>query len=267
MPGQGRPGPRAVWMWSPEPPIGATVPGRSRPVDGPVPVPSGRSGTLVPSGRPRGRRPPRRPPGGPRVTSDVHATVDQQLRRTRQRYTGGRRQLVELLATADRPVTIPELVDLGARAVAELAVPQPRHARAGGAVRRIDLDRRHRPLRARRGAVRAPPPPGVLAVRRHRGHRPARRRSRRRCTRRSTSRAARPGLRASTPTTSNWSAPAAPAADPAPAGPRRSGADAGAPRAAGADAVADLARRRGPGRSRRRPARRWSGPSPWPRGS
>ena len=49
------------------------------------------------------------------MTTDVHATIDQQLRRTRQRYTLGRRQLVELLVAADRPVTIPELVDLGAR--------------------------------------------------------------------------------------------------------------------------------------------------------
>lgn len=48
------------------------------------------------------------------MTTDVHATVDQQLRRTRQRYTSGRRQLVELLRDTDRPVTIPELLDLGA---------------------------------------------------------------------------------------------------------------------------------------------------------
>lgn len=48
------------------------------------------------------------------MTTDIHTTVDQQLRRTRQRYTSGRRQLVDLLADADRPVTIPELVDIGA---------------------------------------------------------------------------------------------------------------------------------------------------------
>lgn len=48
------------------------------------------------------------------MSTDVHTTVDQQLRRTRQRYTGGRRQLVDLLLTTDRPVTIPELMDLGA---------------------------------------------------------------------------------------------------------------------------------------------------------
>ncbi len=46
--------------------------------------------------------------------TDIHATVDEQLRRTRQRYTLGRRQLVELLQAAERPVTIPELMDRGA---------------------------------------------------------------------------------------------------------------------------------------------------------
>jgi Fur family transcriptional regulator, ferric uptake regulator len=49
------------------------------------------------------------------MTTDLHATVDEQLRRTRQRYTLGRRQLVELLARSERPVTIPELLTLGAR--------------------------------------------------------------------------------------------------------------------------------------------------------
>ena len=48
------------------------------------------------------------------MADDVHGTVSQQLRRARQRYTSGRRQLVELLLRIDRPVTIPELVDEGA---------------------------------------------------------------------------------------------------------------------------------------------------------
>jgi Fur family transcriptional regulator, ferric uptake regulator len=55
----------------------------------------------------------------PTVTSDgeeadVHAIVDEQLRRSRQRYTLGRRQLVDLLRSSDRPVTIPELLEHGA---------------------------------------------------------------------------------------------------------------------------------------------------------
>lgn len=48
------------------------------------------------------------------MTDDIHATVDEQLRRTRQRYTRGRRELVEKLLGAERPVTIPELMELGA---------------------------------------------------------------------------------------------------------------------------------------------------------
>ncbi|WP_165404161.1 Fur family transcriptional regulator [Egicoccus halophilus] len=49
------------------------------------------------------------------MNNDVHAIVDEQLRRARQRYTGGRRQLVQLLIDAGRPVTIPELQEIGAR--------------------------------------------------------------------------------------------------------------------------------------------------------
>jgi Fur family transcriptional regulator, ferric uptake regulator len=49
------------------------------------------------------------------MNTDVHDLVDQQLRRTRQRYTLGRRQLVELLHGSHRPLTIPELLDSGAR--------------------------------------------------------------------------------------------------------------------------------------------------------
>ncbi|MEX2324252.1 MAG: transcriptional repressor [Nitriliruptoraceae bacterium] len=46
--------------------------------------------------------------------TDIHLIVDDQLKRSRQRYTSGRRQLVELLAIAQGPVTIPELQSLGA---------------------------------------------------------------------------------------------------------------------------------------------------------
>lgn len=48
------------------------------------------------------------------MSEDIHGTVSRQLRRRRQRYTRGRRDLVELLVQLDRPVTIPELVDAGA---------------------------------------------------------------------------------------------------------------------------------------------------------
>jgi Fur family transcriptional regulator, ferric uptake regulator len=48
-----------------------------------------------------------------RMTTDVHAIIDEQLRRTRQRYTLGRQQLVQQLVDAGRPVAIPELLELG----------------------------------------------------------------------------------------------------------------------------------------------------------
>jgi Fur family transcriptional regulator, ferric uptake regulator len=50
----------------------------------------------------------------PRMAEDTHEIVDELLRRSRQRYTLGRRQLVQLLVDAGRPVTIPELQGLGA---------------------------------------------------------------------------------------------------------------------------------------------------------
>jgi Fur family transcriptional regulator, ferric uptake regulator len=43
------------------------------------------------------------------MSDDVHETIDERLRRARQRYTAGRRRLVDLLLSAGRPVTIPEL--------------------------------------------------------------------------------------------------------------------------------------------------------------
>lgn len=49
------------------------------------------------------------------MSDELHATVAQHLRRTRQRYTLGRRQLIDLLHEVERPVTIPELIERGAR--------------------------------------------------------------------------------------------------------------------------------------------------------
>ena len=47
------------------------------------------------------------------MTSEVHDHVRDRLTRTRQRYTDGRRDLVDLLLDIDRPLTIPELLDRG----------------------------------------------------------------------------------------------------------------------------------------------------------
>ncbi len=44
------------------------------------------------------------------VVDDLHALVEARLRRVEQRYTPGRRALVEALAEADRPLTTAELM-------------------------------------------------------------------------------------------------------------------------------------------------------------
>jgi Fe2+ or Zn2+ uptake regulation protein len=44
---------------------------------------------------------------------DVHATATARLRADGQRYTVGRRALVAALAAAERPLTIPQLLDTG----------------------------------------------------------------------------------------------------------------------------------------------------------
>jgi Fe2+ or Zn2+ uptake regulation protein len=45
------------------------------------------------------------------MTIDLHATAAARLRADGQRYTPGRRSLVDLLAEFDQPVTIPQLLD------------------------------------------------------------------------------------------------------------------------------------------------------------
>lgn len=45
------------------------------------------------------------------MDDDLHARVAARLRRVRQRYTAGRRLLIEAIVDADRPVTAAELVD------------------------------------------------------------------------------------------------------------------------------------------------------------
>jgi Fur family transcriptional regulator, ferric uptake regulator len=71
------------------------------------------------------------------VSSEIHTTVDQQLRRSRQRYTLGRRQLVDLLADTARPVTIPELIALGARQSQSSIYRNLAILEQAGAVRRL----------------------------------------------------------------------------------------------------------------------------------
>ena len=47
---------------------------------------------------------------GPSSREELHDAVGSRLRAADQRYTAGRRQLVELLAEAPRPETIPEIL-------------------------------------------------------------------------------------------------------------------------------------------------------------
>ena len=45
------------------------------------------------------------------VPADLHETVAHRLRQAEQRYTNNRRALVDVLSEADRPLTIPELLE------------------------------------------------------------------------------------------------------------------------------------------------------------
>ena len=44
------------------------------------------------------------------MATDVHAAAAARLKRADQRYTGGRRELVEVLAAAGRPLAIPDVL-------------------------------------------------------------------------------------------------------------------------------------------------------------
>ena len=49
------------------------------------------------------------------VDSDLHETATTRLRNHDQRYTANRRAIVEALSAAERPLTVPELLDRGER--------------------------------------------------------------------------------------------------------------------------------------------------------
>lgn len=71
------------------------------------------------------------------MSDDVHAEITHQLRRTRQRYTLGRRQLVDLLLDLSRPATIPELIERGARQSQSSLYRNLAILEQAGAVRRL----------------------------------------------------------------------------------------------------------------------------------
>ncbi len=55
---------------------------------------------------------PDRNPTHPERTADLHEQIVRRLSQNEQRYTSGRRRLVEVLAAAIHPLTLPEIVSL-----------------------------------------------------------------------------------------------------------------------------------------------------------
>jgi Fe2+ or Zn2+ uptake regulation protein len=74
------------------------------------------------------------------ATEDLHAAVEGRLRRAHQRYTGGRRRLVELLHRASRPLSIPELTSGRERTPQSSAYRNLAVLEQAGAVRRVTTD-------------------------------------------------------------------------------------------------------------------------------
>lgn len=68
---------------------------------------------------------------------DLHAAVEVRLRRSRQRYTHGRRRLIELLRGAGRPLTIPEILGRGKDLAQSSVYRNLQVLEQAGAVRRI----------------------------------------------------------------------------------------------------------------------------------
>jgi Fur family ferric uptake transcriptional regulator len=71
------------------------------------------------------------------MSENVHAEITRALRRARQRYTTGRRQLVELLLELGRPATIPDLMGAGAHQSQSSLYRNLAILEQAGAVRRL----------------------------------------------------------------------------------------------------------------------------------
>ena len=84
---------------------------------------------------------------------------------SQQRLTPTRKLIVDVLEAADRPLTIPEILDAQPGARPELGVPEPRRARTGPGRAPARDPRRLRALRAGRGPHRSPPSSRVLELR------------------------------------------------------------------------------------------------------
>jgi Fur family transcriptional regulator, ferric uptake regulator len=77
------------------------------------------------------------------MTGDLHATVESRLRASGQRYTGRRRELVDILVDAAQPVAIPDIL----RGHSDLAQSSVYRNLSGleqaGVVRRVTTDDEH----------------------------------------------------------------------------------------------------------------------------
>src|SRR3712207_3394066 len=74
---------------------------------------------------------------------DAHATASARLRADQQRYTPGRRALVDALAAADRPLTIPELLQADDRLALSSAYRNLTVLERAGVVRRLVTSDEH----------------------------------------------------------------------------------------------------------------------------
>ena len=79
----------------------------------------------------------------PRSTADLHDEVAQRLARNGQRYTSSRRRLVESLARAGRPVTLPDIAVLAPGLAQSSAYRNLDVLERGGVVRRLAAGSEH----------------------------------------------------------------------------------------------------------------------------
>jgi Fe2+ or Zn2+ uptake regulation protein len=71
------------------------------------------------------------------MTAELHDTIARRLRDVGQRYTGGRRALVERIRAATQPLTIPELLELPPRLAQSSAYRNLSVLEQAGVVHRI----------------------------------------------------------------------------------------------------------------------------------
>ena len=77
------------------------------------------------------------------LTGKLHEQVGQRLDRNDQRYTAARRQLVEALARAGRPLTLPDITSLAADLAASSAYRNLDVLERCGVVRRLTVGTEH----------------------------------------------------------------------------------------------------------------------------